>query len=221
MNKLIKASVVIGLVINMVGCGSALHGDPVERADKQAKAYAPRSPKTPFDEALTKNAFNVGNVELKSVLVNCYGRGIGCIQGSVPVPNTKVYLFPYTPYLKEYLEMQEKLKKDVKRDPKAAKIEIKLDPRFGQYSAHTKTDEYGRYAFVKLKPGKYYLLSDPVVGHRTVVGHFYDDYGVDHPRQVDSPADMEFSKVIEITQTTGVYKFESELKILRITGLNS
>lgn len=215
---MIKNSLVIGMLLSMVACGNALHGDPVERADRQAKAYAPRAPKTAFDETLAKNALAKGNVEIKSVLVNCYGRGIGCIEGSVPVPNTKVHLFPYTPYVQESIEMQAKLRKDMKRDPRAAKIELHFDPRLLKYSMVATTDEYGRYTFKNLKPGKYYLLSDMVVGHRTVVEHYYDGGGNDIARTVDSPADMEFSKVVDITQTSGVVKFESRVLIVKITG---
>lgn len=218
MKTIIKTNVVLCVLLSLVGCASALHGDPVERADRQAKAYAPRVPKTPFDEESAKAALAKGNVEIKSVLVNCYGRGIGCIQGSVPVPNTKVYLFPYTPYVKESIEMQAKLRADMKKDPRAAKIELHFDPRLLKYSIAATTDEYGRYSFKNLKPGQYYLLSDMVVGHRTVVEHYYDQFGNDIAKQVDSPADMEFSKVVDITQTSGVVKFESRVSIVKITG---
>lgn len=218
MNIIIKKSVLVGMLLSLGACGNALHGDPVERADRQAKAYAPRVPKTAFDEELAKKGLAKGNVEIKSVLVNCYGRGIGCIEGSLPVRNTKVHLFPYTPYVQETIEMQEKLRKDMKRDPKAANIELHYDPRLLKYSINTTTDEYGRYSFKNLKPGKYYLLSEMVVGHRTVVEHYYDGHGNDIARKVDSPADMEFSEVVNITQTSGVVKFESRVKIVKITG---
>jgi hypothetical protein len=219
MKTIIKINVVLCVLLSLVGCASALHGDPVERADRQAKAYAPRVPKTPFDEALAKSALAKGNVEIKSVLVNCYGRGIGCIEGSLPVPHTKVHLFPYTPYVKESIEMQAKLRADIKKDPRAAKIELHFDPRLSKYSLVATTDEYGRYSFKNLKPGQYYLLSDMVVGHRTVVRHVYDAYGYDIGGPEDSPADMEFSSVLDITQTSGVYKLESRLKIVQINGL--
>ncbi len=94
-----------------------------------------------------------------------------------------------------------------------------LDPKFSQLSLATKTDEYGRYGFKNVKPGKYYVLSENVTGHRTVLAHFYDDYGYDHPRQIDSPADLEFNKILNITQSDGVYKFESRMNILQINGL--
>ena len=154
-----------------------------------------------------------GNVEIKLVLVSCYGRGIGCIEGSIPVTNTNVYLYPYSLYLQEYLDMEKQLKADIKRNHEYQAVRIILDPKFSQLSLATKTDEYGRYGFKNVKPGKYYVLSENVTGHRTVLAHFYDDYGYDHPRQIDSPADLEFNKILNITQSDGVYKFESRMNI--------
>lgn len=218
MNKIMNITVVLCALFGTTAC-AALNGDSVDRADRKANALMPRTPKTPFNEALAKAALATGNVEIKSVLVSCYGRGIGCIEGSIPVTNTNVYLYPYSPYLQEYLDMEKQLKADIKRNHEYQAVRIILDPKFSQLSLATKTDEYGRYGFKNVKPGKYYVLSENVTGHRTVLAHFYDDYGYDHPRQIDSPADLEFNKILNITQSDGVYKFESRMNILKINGL--
>lgn len=218
MKTILKISILLCVLLGFSSCAT-LNGDPVDRADKKAIALAPRTPKTVFDEALAKNALKAGNVEIKSVLVNCYGRGIGCIEGSLPVTNTAVFLYPYTPYLQEYIEMTKKLKADRARHKDYNAVEVLVDPKLKQYGLATKTDQYGRYSFKNVKPGKYYIETENAVGHRTVVGHFYDDYGYDHPRQVDSPADLEFNTIVDITQTSGIYKFESKMNILQINGL--
>lgn len=218
MKKIINVSLLLCALVGLASCAT-ISGDPVYRADRKAQALAPRAPKTVFDEAQAKNALKPGNVEIKSVLVHCYGRGIGCIEGSLPVTNTNVYLYPYTPYLQEYLEMSKKLKADRAKHKDYNAVEIIVDPKLKQYGLATKTDQYGRYSFNNIKPGKYYIETENTTGHRTVVGHFYDEYGVDHPRQVDSPADLEFNTIVDITQTAGVYKFESKMKILQINGL--
>jgi hypothetical protein len=218
MKKLVNVTLMFCVLSGMSACAT-LNGDPVDRADRLANALAPRTPKTPFDEAFAKAALKPGKVEIKSVLVNCYGRGVACMQGSIPVINTHVYLYPYTPYLQEYLDMDKQLQADIKKHREYSTVKINLDPKFSQYSLTAKTDEYGRYGFKGVKPGKYYVLSERATGHRTVVGHYYDDYGVDHPRQVDSPAELEFYKTLEISQNSGVYKFESQMQIIQINGL--
>lgn len=218
MKKLVNISLVVCVLLGLSACAT-LHGDPVDRADRKAEKLAPRTPKTVFDEELAKNALKAGNVEIKSVLVNCYGRGIGCIEGSLPVTNTQVFLYPYTPYLQEYLEMTKKLNADRARHKDYYAVEILVDPKFKQYGLSTKSDQYGRYSFKNIKPGKYYIETEGAVGHRTVVRHVYDAYGNDIASTEDSPADLGYSNIFEITQTSGVYKFESKMSIIQINGL--
>ena len=219
MKFLVKAGFVTLALINLVGYGNAAFADEVDRADRRAQALAPRAPKTIFNEAEAKDALSPGEVEIKSVLVNCYGRGIACIQGSLPVADTKVFLFPYTAYTQELIAMEKQRMADIKKNAEYNAVQINMDDRYFKYMLVAKTDEFGRYSFKGMKPGKYYVLAGNVTGHRTVVGHYYDEFGYDHPQQVDSPADLEFSKVLEITQTSGVFKFDSKMQIFKIRGL--
>ena len=219
MKAIINLSFLISLALNLVTySGTALADDAVDRADRAALAFADRSPKTPFDEALVQSALEPGNSSIKSVLLDCYGRGIGCIKGSQAVPNVTLRLYPYTPYLQEIIEMENKLRNDIKKDPRAANIKFVYDHRLNNYAKIVTTDQYGRYTFQNLKPGKYYLISDIVVGHKAVVGHYYDESGVNYTRQEDATADLEFRKVVEITQPSEVLKFESKLTVLQVTG---
>lgn len=207
------AVVLVFSLVQLTGCGAMLYGDPIDRADRNALALAPRSVSTDFNESEAKRAMGVGEVEVKSVLVSCYGRGMLCMSGSAPIANVKVWLYPYTAYFAEYHRMQMKLNADIKRNPKYQKVEIPLDQRMGKYRLEAKTDQYGRYSFLKLLPGKYFVISEDYMANRPRVGHYYDQYGMDHPRQVTEPARLEFSSIIEISQNSGVYKFESEMKI--------
>lgn len=218
MKMWVKIAFLLSLLMGLGGC-AALGGDPVDRADRAAKALAPREPKTLFDEVQAKGALGRGNVEIRSVLVSCYGRGIACMQGSAPMSGMHVYLYPYTSYLHEVLAMEKQLKADVKRHSDYKAVKLVIDPKFTQFRLTAKTDEFGRYQFKNVKPGKYYVLSQNATGHRTIVGHFYDEFGFDHPRQVDSPAVLEFNEVLDIAQSTGEYKFESTMSILQINGL--
>ena len=214
MKNRLKLGLLLCASLGISACAT-LAGDPVDRADRKANALAPRAPKTVFDEALAKAALKPGNVEIKSVLVSCYGRGIGCIQGSVPVAGASVYLYPYTPYLEEYLAMQKKLTADIKRHRDYSSVKIVVSPKLAEYRRTARSDEFGRYSFKDVKPGKYYIASARVTGFRTVVKHYYDEFGYDHPRQEQEPADLEFESIVDITQTSGVHKFESRVEIVR------
>jgi hypothetical protein len=65
-----------------------------------------------------------------------------------------------------------------------------------------------------MKPGKYYIVSDNVVGNRGVNVVSYDVNGISHGTEVSDLANLGFSKIVEITQPTGLVKFESKLEII-------
>ncbi len=218
MKKILKISILLSVLLGLASC-AAIEGDRVDRADRSAKNNEPREPKSVFNEAQAKEALKPGNVEIKSVLVHCYGQGIGCIKGSLAVENTGVWLYPYTEYLQEYLNMSKKLAYEKSHRTGLNDVKIIVDPRLKSYVLSTKTDKYGRYSFKNIKPGKYYIESENVVGHRTVVRHIYDASGYDVGGPEDSPADLGYNNIFEITQTSGVYKFESKMNILQINGL--
>ena len=51
MKKLVNVTLMFCVLSGMSAC-TTLNGDPIERADRQAKALAPRTPKIQFDEAI-------------------------------------------------------------------------------------------------------------------------------------------------------------------------
>ncbi|MGB4811356.1 MAG: SdrD B-like domain-containing protein [Methylophilaceae bacterium] len=214
MKKLVSVSFILCALLGISSCAT-LNGDPVERADRKAEKLAPRTPATIFDENSARNALKPGNVEIKSVLISCYGRGILCIQGSVPVENTIVYLYPYTPYLQETLQMEKQLKADNEKNSEYNAVKINLNDKFAKINLKTKTDQYGRYSFKNLKPGKYYVLSDNARLNNSTVKHSHDWEGRQYKTAVNTPADLEFNKIVDVTQNSGVYTFESKMTILQ------
>jgi hypothetical protein len=214
MKKILKISILLSVLLGLAGCAT-IEGDRVDRADRSAKNNEPREPKSVFNEAQAKEALKPGNVEIKSVLVHCYGQGIGCIKGSLAVENTGVWLYPYTEYLQEYLNMSQKLAYQKSHYTGLDGVQIIVDPRLKSYVLSTKTDKYGRFSFKNIKPGKYFMQSDGIVGHQEVIQHRYDATGYDIGGPVDVPANLGYSKVLEITQTAGVLKFEAKMEVLK------
>lgn len=60
-----------------------------------------------------------------------------------------VTLFPITPYFEEFLKLR--------RQKENKKTSVYLSEDAFKYRLETTTDEYGRFKFEKLKPGKYYI----------------------------------------------------------------
>ena len=110
--------------------------------------------------------------------------------------------------------MQNKLAADTRMNPKYEKVVINMDDKYFKYMLVAKTDEYGRYSFKQLEPGKYYIVSDNVVGNRGVNVTTYDATGTGHTTVASDLANLGFSKIVEITQPTGVVKFDSKLDVV-------
>lgn len=214
MKSLTRSGLVALALINLVSFGHKVYADEVDLADKRAQMYAPRNPKIVFNETEAKKALEKGEVEIKSVLISCYGRGLFCKDGAEPIKSTRVFLWPYTAYAQELIDMQNQLAADTKRNPKFEKVVINMDDKYFKYMLVAKTDEYGRYSFKGMKPGKYYIVSDNVVGNRGVNVVSYDVNGISHGTEVSDLANLGFSKIVEITQPTGLVKFESKLEII-------
>lgn len=215
MNKLAHVSLMLCAAIGISSC-TTLDGNAVDRADRRAEKLAPRTPITVFNETLTRNALKSGNNQIKSVLVSCYGRGIGCTQGSLPVTNTMVYLYPYTPYLQETLQMEKKLKADIEKHSEYSAVQISLDPRLSHFRLQTKTDQYGRYSFDGLSLGRYYIVSEGVRWNNASVRHAHTWEGQQIKTSVNTPADLAFEKIIDIKPNSGVNQFESKMTISQL-----
>ncbi len=214
MKYIAKASFIALTLINMASYSVTLYADEVDLADKRAQMYAPRTPKTVFNEEEAKKALEPGEVEIKSVLISCYGRGLFCKGDAEPIKSTRVFLWPYTTYAQELIDMQNKLAADTRMNPKYEKVVINMDDKYFKYMLVAKTDEYGRYSFKQLEPGKYYIVSDNVVGNRGVNVTTYDATGTGHTTVASDLANLGFSKIVEITQPTGVVKFDSKLDVV-------
>lgn len=126
-------------------------------------------PKTNFDEEYTKNAVALGNSTINGVLfykITNDGSDAALLSTIKPEPVSghKVFLYPYTPYLVDYINLSKKQARS--RDPQKRKV--MADDRMFIYSYYSVTDNYGRFTFGKMKPGKYLLSAEKMVS-----GYYY------------------------------------------------
>ena len=126
-------------------------------------------PKTNFDEEYTKHAVALGNSTINGVLfykITNDGSDAALLSTIKPEPVSghKVFLYPYTPYLVDYINLSKKQARS--RDPQKRKV--MADDRMFIYSYYSVTDNYGRFSFGKMKPGKYLLSAEKMVS-----GYYY------------------------------------------------
>lgn len=167
--------------------------------------------KTPFDVELARAALAPGT-----------SRIVGTVFAEVNAPNNynpgatakvfkegvDVVLFPVTPYLREYLDLQKSLSDKpglFQRRRAPGQYRLVEDPNFLRYRRFESTDKYGRFAFQGLKPGEYHVAllfkhvfySMQNVRVATVSG-YYDTAGVYQAQEFSEPVEMVMSKSVRI-----------------------
>lgn len=104
-------------------------------------------PETKFDEATAKNQLAKGKGTIKGVLFA--KTSIAIAGGRNYGANIKIDLFPVTPYFMEWYKLRDK--KENK------KTSVFMSDQAYAMRLETKTDEFGRFTFSEMKPGKYFL----------------------------------------------------------------
>ncbi|MDI9257891.1 hypothetical protein [Flavobacterium sedimenticola] len=104
-------------------------------------------PETKFDEALAKNQLAKGKSTIKGVLFA--KTSIAIASGRDYGANLKIDLFPVTPYFMDWYQLRDK-----KENKKTA---VYMSDQAYAMRLETKTDEFGRFTFSEMKPGKYFL----------------------------------------------------------------
>ncbi|WP_240008091.1 carboxypeptidase-like regulatory domain-containing protein [Pseudaquidulcibacter saccharophilus] len=118
--------------------------------------------KQTFDEAATKKALEYGNTSINGVLYSqASADGYDALVFTKKNPikfakKRKVYLYPITPYLVEYVNLYKKNRGDNNQQLR----EIRADQRLFDNSIYVVTDEYGRFSFPNMKPGRYFLHAE-------------------------------------------------------------
>jgi hypothetical protein len=184
-------------------------------------------PKIEFAEISTKNAVALGNSTINGVLfyrVTNDGLDAAVLSPIKPTPVTahKVFLYPYTPYLMEYVNLSKKQSRS--QDPQKRKV--MADERLFKYAYYTETDDYGRFTFGKMKPGKYFLSAEKqingyyyvnVATGRTVsdFNPYYGQVGVTHyeNQRQNWNAIAILEKVIEIKEDGKIVEVDARLML--------
>ncbi len=123
------------------------------------------SPKLPFDEATTRNMLETGNINIQGVLYTrtaSDGTDAPLLNGgakAVPASNQRVHLYPVTPYYEEFIGLVKKYRFYRGKQ----KISIEPDIRVHELHYYAQTDEYGRFTFYNMKPGRYMIYADKQV----------------------------------------------------------
>lgn len=115
----------------------------------QKAAYYPQ---VPFDSVQAKNMLAYGTSSIEGVaftrVKNGYGMKIGKKMLAI---NSVVTLFPVTPYFEEWYRLRSKSENK--------KTSVYMSEQAFNYRITVTTDEYGRFKFDRMKPGKYFLQS--------------------------------------------------------------
>ena len=162
--KRMIAPLCAGLFI-LVSSMTATAGNVFEQLDKTIEKDTPVAPKTPFDEKATREAMAPGELTLQGVLSYVEpiydpatrqavdqreGWWFGGAKPRRFVAKNLLVLFPENEYMSELLELQETYGN---KRPVTGFAPIR------KYAREVFTDQYGRFSFPKLKPGKYFLVS--------------------------------------------------------------
>lgn len=131
-----------------------------QRAQQDANNFI--TLKQQFDEETTRKALENGNITINGVLYSqADARGYDALIFTKKNPillakKQKIYLYPITPYAIEYINLFKKNRNDNNEQIRP----IRVDQRFVDYSIYAITDEYGRFSFPNMKPGRYFLHAE-------------------------------------------------------------
>lgn len=110
-------------------------------------------PQSFFDKKLAEEMLGFGTSTIEGVASTkqktVYGYKAPLAKKQYAPKGTVVTLFPLTPYFEEFLKLR--------RRKENKKNTVYLSEEAFKYRVEKTTDEYGRFSFIKMKPGKYYI----------------------------------------------------------------
>jgi hypothetical protein len=127
---------------------------PLQKANNQAKKnqITVLYPSVPFDSVRAKAALSYGNTDIAGVVFTRQRTQFGYkapLGGKIIGRNVTVLLYPVTPHLEAWHKLR------AKRENKRTRVY--LSDAAGRHCLVTTTDDYGRYKFKGLNPGRYFM----------------------------------------------------------------
>ncbi|GAA4213811.1 hypothetical protein GCM10022289_46460 [Pedobacter jeongneungensis] len=115
----------------------------------QKAAYYPQ---VPFDSVDAKSRLALGKSTIEGTAFTRLKNGYGMKVGSkILAKNVEVTLYPVTSYFEEWFNLRKKMENK--------KNSVYMSEQAFRYRITIKTDDYGRFKFTQMKPGKYFIQS--------------------------------------------------------------
>ncbi|WP_162903429.1 hypothetical protein [Taibaiella koreensis] len=165
MMKKLFCAAIAGIVITATASGQYVQPNDIKSSIEEV------FPTQPFDSIAAKNALAPGPATVNGVL---YSKTKGVEFGD---GFKTIYLFPNTPYFREWYDMKKKgvqVKKGMIKVPS-------MDSTAHRYSYWCLANVEGKFGFPNLKPGKYFLCvtvdKSSTRTYDRYQGSSYDNYG--------------------------------------------
>lgn len=241
MNRVLHGAAIVMAAGAMVLTAAPGHADGarLRSADRNAALDQPEyyGPKAAFDPQQARLMLAEGTTTIRGYLyhtVNDYGR-----KGTLFVPGgparsagrIKVYLYPATPHLVEWQQLYAKEQGPKIRPPIVQALRgrqrpriLQHDPRLMDFRLVTETDQYGRFAFEKMLPGRYYITAaadisgsyagNEVIGNSTAYDGFGYAYSVEHTRPTthNYNTSVFMEKFVEVRPGASLLELDFKLK---------
>lgn len=120
-------------------------------ANAQKAAYYPQ---VPFDSLQARSMLTLGTSSIEGVAFTKVKTSFGYKAPLAPkilAQNVTVTLFPVTTYFQEWYRLRKK--------EENKKTSVYMSQEAFRWRITVQTDEYGRFKFTKMKPGKYFIQS--------------------------------------------------------------
>lgn len=118
-------------------------------ANAQKAAYYPQ---VPFDSLQAKSMLALGTSSIEGVAITGPKSTLGYrtpLAPKIKAANVQVTLFPVTTYFEEWYRLR--------KNEENKKTSIYMSEEAFRWRITAQTDEYGRFKFTKMKPGKYFI----------------------------------------------------------------
>lgn len=143
-----KTAVSCLLILLLASC------NPLQQANKKAAKNQTRIlyPNAPFDSAVAKKALTYGTTTIEGVAYTKPKTQFGYkapFANKIFAKNVSILLFPVTPYFEEWYRLR--------NEKEGKRTHVYMSDEAFRFRIVEQTDEYGRFKFERMKPGRYFI----------------------------------------------------------------